>query len=433
MARSVSVGLIGLGTIGTGVARMLLERARHQGTDPDGTIALSRIADKDTSDREFEIPSGVRGENADDVLLDDDIDIVVELIGGTGAAREFVLKAIENGKHVVTANKALISAYGDEIFSAAEANGVDVLFEAAVGGSIPILRALRESLQTSRIDSVYGIVNGTTNYILTRMSSEGAPYDELLASAQEQGFAERDPSADVKGWDSQQKLAILLRFAFGAGATPDQILCEGIESVTPLDLDFAREFGYTVKLLAIAKRHDNGIEARVHPAMIPAGSVMAGVKYEYNAVEVIGEEFGTQMFYGKGAGQRPTATVVASDVLDIAQRIQTGASCCRVGNLLAGDGAPPIISADELTMRHYVRLEVEDRAGVLEHIANVFASQGISIESVVQKGRAEGETVPLVIMTHEATEYSARTAVASLEDLSYVRAPVQRIRVEELS
>lgn len=433
MNRSINIALLGIGTIGTGVARIFFENSHRFANRSDCVPRITRIVDKDASDRGVAIPEGVISDDLEGALSDPEIDIVVELFGGTGIAREATLKAIANGKHVVTANKALISAHGDEIFAAAHAQGVDVLFEASVGGSIPILRALRESLFTSRIDSLFGIVNGTTNYILTRMAEEGAPYAELLKSAQELGFAEADPSADVKGWDSQQKLGILLRLAFGAAVDAKEILCEGIEDISPVDIAYAAEFGYSIKLLATAKRHGDQIEARVHPAMIPASSVMAGVKHEYNAVEVVGEDFGTQIFYGKGAGQTPTATVVASDVLDIAQRIASGAQCCRVGALLPRADAPSLIPSDDLTMRHYLRLEVEDRAGVLEVISRALAVERISIESVMQKGRAERKTVPLIIMTHEASEAAIRRAIERFGNIEPVTGKVQHIRVEELS
>jgi len=432
MSKPVNIGLVGLGTIGTGVASLFYEKSATFAARTAAPVRLTQIADKDLSERDVSIPDGVLSSDVDGLLSNPDIDIVIELVGGTGFARTVVLKAIENGKHVVTANKALLAAHGEEIFRAAHDKCVDVAFEAAVGGSIPILKALRESLSTSRIDSVYGIVNGTTNYILTRMANEGAPYDELLRSAQDAGFAERDPSADVKGWDSQQKLAILMRLAFGTVVRADDILCEGIEHITPLDIDYAREFGYAIKLLAIAKRHGEKLEARVHPAMIPAKTLIADVQYEYNAIEVIGDEFGTQVFYGKGAGRRPTATVVVSDALDIAQRIQSGAPCSRVREIIDRQDAPTLVPPDGLSMRHYVRLEVKDHAGVLEDIAHVFASENISIESVVQKGRATAETVPLVIMTHEAKEAAVSSAVRQLEELDAVRPPVQRIRIEDL-
>jgi len=434
MSRPVNVGLVGLGTIGTGVARLFFEQSAGFAWRYNAPVVLRRIADKDlATDRGVAIPEGVLTDDVMSVLADPDIDIIIELVGGIEPARRFILAAIEHGKHVVTANKALLSAHGDEIFRAAADRGVDVLFEASVGGSIPILRALRTSLQTSRIQSIFGIVNGTTNYILTRMAGEGASYADMLRSAQEHGFAERDPSADVTGRDSLQKLVIMLRLGFSAVVRPADVLCEGIEGITPSDIAYANELGYTVKLLAVAKRQGDRIEARVHPAMIPSDSVMAGVKYEYNAIEVVGEEFGTQVFYGKGAGQRPTATVVVSDVLDIAARVRCGMSCSRVHELLDDGASPALVPQDDLTVRHYVRLEVVDRAGVLSEIARVFARENISIESVIQKGRATGETVPLVIMTHEAREAALRAAVDYLAKLAVVHAPVQRIRVEDLS
>ena len=434
MSGPVRIGLVGLGTIGTGVARLLLEQVDTSAFRSKEQIVLQRIADKDLSDRGVAIPAGMLTDNVQDVLAGPDIDIVIELIGGIEPARQFVLTAIGNGKHVVTANKALIAHCGDEIFQAACERGVDVLFEAAVGGSIPILRALRESIQTSRIQSMFGIVNGTCNYILTRMADEGTSYDDMLRSAQAEGFAEPDPTADVTGQDSAQKLAILLRLGFKAVVSPTDLLWEGIERITPLDIAYAHELGYTIKLLAIAKRHGSRVEARVHPAMIPTGNVMADVKFEYNAIEVVGDEFGTQVFYGKGAGQRPTATVVVSDVLDIAARMAGGICVCRVGDLLANGQPPALIPPEEITMRHYVRLDVADRPGVLREIAHVFASNDISIESVIQKGRKHetSDTVPLIIMTHEATEGALASATESLEQLSVVRAPIQRIRVEDL-
>jgi len=433
MSRRVHIGLIGLGTIGVGVARLFLEKPALFASRVSDGVTLKRVADKDLSDRGIRIPDGMLTNDVMSVITDPEIDIIIELIGGIEPARTFTLAAIEHGKHVVTANKALLSVHGEEIFRAAYAKGVDVMFEGSVGGSIPILRALRESLYTSHIHSIYGIVNGTTNYILTRMSEEGASYEDMLRSAQKQRFAERDPSSDVTGQDSLQKLTILLRLGFHAVVPPERILCEGIQKITPMDIAYAHELGYEIKLLAIAKRQGNRIEARVHPAMIPGTSVMAGVRYEYNAIEVIGEEFGTQVFYGKGAGQRPTATVVVSDALDLAARIQSGTPTSRVGELLDGGNSPALVEAEELILRHYVRLEVVDRAGVLAEIARVFAGEKISIESVIQKGRASGVTVPLVIMTHEASEASLTRAVNQLGALNVVHGPVQRIRVEELS
>jgi homoserine dehydrogenase len=254
----------------------------------------------------------------------------------------------------------------------------------------------------------------------------------MLANAQELGFAERNPSADVSGKDSLSKLVILLRLAFGAVIQPDSILCEGIEDISPLDIAYAEELGYRIKLLAIAKDRDGRLEARVHPAMIPIGSVMANVKFEYNAIEVVGEEFGTQIFYGKGAGQRPTATVVASDTLDIASRIANGVTVSRVDDLLDRGNSPQMLTAEELSLRYYVRLEVHDKTGVLAEIARVFAVENISIESVIQKSRAASDTVPLVVMTHEANEAALGRALDHLAALKVVHGHIQRIRVEEL-
>ena len=432
MSRKVHLGLIGLGTIGTGVARIFFEENAPFIKEFGDNVVLSRIADKDLSDRGVKIPDGVLTSDVQSVLTDPEIDVIIELVGGIEPARTFVMAAIENGKHVVTANKALLSAHGDEIFGAALEKGVDVMFEASVGGSIPILRALRESLQTSRIHDIYAILNGTTNYILTRMADEGADYHAMLTSAQELGFAERDPTADVTGKDTLQKLTLLLRLGFQASVSPEKILCEGIEHITPIDIAFAKEYGYTIKLLAVASRRGEAIEARVHPLMIPSSSVMANVNHEYNAVEVVGDQFGRQMFYGKGAGQNPTATVVVSDALDIASCIMSGVQPCRVKNLLCPKDGVRLLNPEEIRQKHYVRLEVVDKAGVLEEIAHVFAAERISIETVIQKsGRGQGQTVPLIIMTHEAGETSIKRALGRLATLLAVRPPIQHIRVED--
>ncbi len=431
MSNIIKIGLLGLGTIGTGVARIFFEQNETFAREFRDEVQLARIADLDTSDRGIAIPNGVITDDAMDVIGDPEISVIVELVGGIEPARSFVLAAIDEGKHVVTANKALLAAHGDEISRAAAENGVDVLFEASVGGSIPILRALRESLFPSRIQSIYGILNGTTNYILTRMTLEGGDYDSLLKNAQEQGFAERDPTSDVSGSDSLQKLTLLLRLGFRAMVEPGKVLCEGIETITPLDIAYAGELGYTIKLLAVAKRHHDGqVEARVHPAMIPQSSVLANVNYEYNAIEVVGDLFGSQIFYGKGAGQSPTATVVVSDALDIAARVKCGNATCRVRNLLPLEDAPKLKRREEMLSRHYVRMEVSDQAGVLELIAREFARHAISIETVHQKGRSESETVPLVIVTHEASETNMERAMESLRGLLCVRPPIQHIRIE---
>jgi len=431
--RPVQIGLIGMGTIGTGVARLFLERvAKLPSRFPRG-VRLARIADKVPGNRGLALPDGMFTEDAMSVINDPNIDIIIELIGGIEPARSLILAAIGQGKHVVTANKALLAARGEEILRAAHERGVDILFEGSVGGSIPILRALREGLFPSAIHSIYGILNGTTNYILTRMAEEGASYEAMLKTAQEQRFAERDPTSDVSGQDSLQKLTILLRLGFHAVVSPEDILCEGIETITPLDIAYAQELGFCIKLLAVAKCHGDRIEARVHPAMIPSTSVMADVRYEYNAIEVVGAEFGTQVFYGKGAGQRPTATVVVSDALDLAARIRDGIASSRVGELLDDGTTPPLVGPEELMLRHYVRLEVVDRTGVLAEIARVFAAQSISIESVIQKGRAARDTVPLIIMTHEASEAALARAIEQFGSLAVVKGPVQRIRVEELA
>ena len=436
--KKVNIGLIGLGTIGTGVARVLSENSAVIKDRLGLEVVLKRIADKDTTtDRGIKLPKGVLSENAGDVIGDPDIDIVIELVGGTTIAKDFVMEAISKGKHVVTANKALISTFGKEIFEAASAKGVSVGFEASVGGGIPIIKALREGLSANKIESVYGIINGTANFILTKMTDEGGVFSDVLKEAQDKGYAEADPTYDVEGIDTAHKLAILINLAYGTYITHDDIFTEGISSITEVDVEFAREFGYRIKLLAIAKSDGNEIEARVHPTMVPASHPLAKVDGVFNAVFVHGDAVDDTMYYGMGAGMMPTASAVVADVMDICRDLKHG-SVGRLAPLGYSKGAVKdfkIKAMDDLELPYYLRFSVFDKPGVLSKISGVLGAHNISIESVIQKGRKEGGVVPLVITTHVALEKELRLAIEEIKKLDVIEegrdGGVTLIRIEE--
>ena len=433
MDQVITVGLIGFGTIGRGVVRLMLERSetflRKKGFD----LRLKRIADLDiTTPRGVDIPKEMLTTDAEKILDDPEVDVVIELIGGLEPARRFILRALEHGKSVVTANKALLARFGDELFRAAHEHGVDLAFEASVCGGIPILRALSQGLFTDRIASLYGILNGTTNYILTKMAEEGGRFEEVLRQAQDAGYAEADPTLDVSGKDAAQKLTILLRIGFGASFSSEGIFVEGIERIAQQDIEDAEELGYVIKLLAIAKRSDRGIEARVHPAMIPQGALLASVRDEFNAVALMGDWVGPQVFYGRGAGERPTANAVVSDLVELAERrLEGGVS--RAREMLPQENRATLIPMEEVVLPYYFRFLALDKPGVLAQIAEVLSEEGISIASVIQKGRAQFEgAVPIVMMTHEAKEAGVQRAIRRINALPVVRDCTQVIRVEEL-
>jgi homoserine dehydrogenase len=434
------VGLIGLGTIGTGVVRVLHENASVIAERLGHPLRLVRIADLDTErDRGVDL-SGVRFDaDAAGLIADPEVDIVVELIGGYDAARRMILSAIASGKHVVTANKALLALHGKEIFEAARARGVDVAFEASVGGGIPILRSMREGLSANRILSVHGIMNGTTNYVLTEMEATGEAFEVVLKRAQDLGYAEADPAFDVDGIDAAHKLTLLAAMAFGVELTYKDIPTEGIRSLTPLDFEAAREFGYRIKLLGIAKRSEGPggeerIEARVHPTMVPEGSLLAKVDGAMNAIAVHGNAVGRTLFYGAGAGELPTASAVVADLMEIAREIQRG-SAGRVAPLAYMPEAfrrRRLVESDELRGRLYLVFTAVDRPGVLGHIATVLGEHGVSIESLIQH-RTEGEDgpVPVVVLTHPAREGDVRSALAEIDRLPEAAAPTRLVRIEE--
>jgi homoserine dehydrogenase len=441
MGRSegVGVGLIGLGTIGTGVARVLHDNAGVIAERLGFPLRLVRVADLDLErDRGVDL-GGARFDADSDGLVDDPaVEIVVELIGGYGAARRLILRAIERRKHVVTANKALLALHGKEVFEAAAAAGVDVAFEASVGGGIPILRSMREGLSANRIESVHGIVNGTTNYVLSEVEESGEAPEVVLKRAQELGYAEADPSFDVDGVDAAHKLTILASMAFGAELTYKDIPTEGIRQLVPLDFEAAREFGYRIKLLAIAKRREGPageerLEVRVHPTMIPAGSLLAKVDGAMNAIAVRGNAVGRTLFYGAGAGELPTASAVVADLMEIAREIRRG-SAGRVAPLsyLPESLRPkPLVPLGELSGRAYLCFTAHDRPGVLGQIATLLGEHEIGIESVIQQRAERAGSVPVVVLTHPAREGAVRRALERIDALPAVSARTRLIRIEE--
>jgi homoserine dehydrogenase len=426
--RTVRVGLIGLGTVGSGVVEILQrhgEDFRHRaGVD----IELVKFADRNTARfTDLGLPPEQCVTDAQAVIDDPSIDVVIELIGGTGIAREVVLAALGAGKSVVTANKALLASHGEEVMAAAEANGVDILFEASVGGGIPIIGPLKHSLTSNEIHTVMGIVNGTTNYMLTRMG-EGLDYDTALAEAQAKGFAEADPNADVDGLDAAAKIAILSSIAFNSRVVMPQVPAEGIRSLSPEDISYAREMGYTIKLLAIARRTPTGVDVRVHPTMIPSTHPLASVNGVYNAIYVVGDAVGETMFFGEGAGSLPAASAVVGDLIEEARRIQSG--CAPLVGCTCTESLP-VRDIATLESEYYIRLAVADKTGVLAAVATVFGTHGVSIVSVIQK-RAEGGLAQIVYVTHQACEADVRSALAEIEALDVVTSIASVIRVEEL-
>ncbi len=426
--------VIGWGTIGSGVVRLMRGSQAELSTRLGASLELARVADIDlTRKREVRVPKRLLTKDTKAVLKDPDIDVVIELMGGLEPARTFVLEAIANGKAVVTANKALLAHHGREIFQAAELAGVGVGFEASVGGGIPIIRTLREGLGVDRHSAVFGIMNGTSNYILSTMAAEGRGFAEVLAAAQTSGLAEADPTYDVDGIDAAHKLALLVQLAFGVHLPLDAIHTEGIRDVAALDMAYAKELGYAIKLLAIAKNHGDTIEARVHPTMIRSDDLLAGVDGAMNAVCLHGDALGRSMYYGAGAGMMPTATAVVADVLDIA-RDRLGLGGPRLAPLgfsakaLRKGRVRPI---GEVVSEYYLRIQAKDRPGVLGQVAGHLGRSGISVASVVQRERKSGGSVPMVFRTYETRERDLRRAVARVAALPAIEGTPVAIRIEE--
>jgi homoserine dehydrogenase len=429
----IKVGLLGFGTIGAGVAKLLLTNTAQIRGKLGANLVLARIADLDiTTDRGVAVPAGILTTRADDVLTDPEISVVVELIGGYEPAKTFVLKAIENGKHVVTANKALLALHGGEIFAAAARKGVEVLFEASVGGGIPVLSAIRGNMAANNFSTVLGILNGTCNYILTKMTEEGSDFAPALKKAQELGYAEADPTFDIEGVDTAHKLSLLLSLCFGTRVTFSDIYSEGVSSLSASDISFAREFGYKIKLLAIGKMDDGRIEARVHPTMIPENYPLSDVNGAFNAIRLTGDFIGPVMFYGRGAGMDATASAVVGDVMDIARNLLAGIGrrTAPLGYLDESMRTLTIKPMDEIVSKYYLRFSAVDQPGALAKIAGALGDAGISIESMIQTGRSAGDAVPVVIMTHEACEGDVQRALAVIDASDIVTEKTHLIRIE---
>lgn len=426
----INVGIIGFGTVGTGTVRILLGNKDVLKERLGFEINLRKIAVRDiVRDRGIKVPEGVLTTDVDAVLNDPHIDIVVEVIGGIRPAKDFILKAINNGKHVVTANKALLATDGNEIFTAAQEAGIEIGFEASVAGGIPIIKVIREGLVANRIKAVYGIINGTSNYILTKMTDENVEFSVALKEAQDLGYAEADPTLDIEGIDSAHKLAILAYLSYGIPIPYKNIYTEGISKISSQDIDFASELGYKVKLLAIAKEKDNEVELRVHPTMIPKDYLISKVDGPFNAVYVEGDATGSTLYYGRGAGAMPTGSAVVSDIVDIARDIKKNATG-RIPVMVKTIRDVRIKKIDDVISMYYFRFSALDKPGVLSKISGILGNYNISIASVIQKGRRVGEAVPLVVLTHEAKEKDVRQAIEEIDHLPVVMNKTVFIRVE---
>ena len=442
----INVGIIGFGTVGTGTAKILLENKDVISQRTGFDINLKKIADLDIKkSRGIKLPEGILTTNADDILNDPEINIVIELIGGIHPAKELILKAIRNKKHVVTANKALIATEGNEILAEAEKHGVEIGFEASVAGGIPIIKIIKEGLVANRILAVYGIINGTSNYILTKMTDEGIEFSDALKEAQRLGYAEADPTYDIEGIDSAHKLAILASLAYDIPLSFNDVYKEGITRITSQDIGFAGELGYKIKLLAIAKASGGKVELRVHPTMIPKDYLISKVDGVFNAIYVQGDAVGDTLYYGRGAGDMPTGSAVVSDIVDIGKKLMLQDTGCdpsqsplTKGGSKGGYRAScvlhhaslPIKKIEDIEAMYYFRFTAFDKPGVLSSISGVLGSYNISITSVIQKGRSLGEAVPLIVLTHTAKEKDVIKAVAEIDRLSVVADKTLYIRVE---
>lgn len=432
--KEICVGLLGCGTVGAGVAKILTGRAELIKDRVGVSIRLAKVADpRPEAGDGLGLSEGVFTNDAQAVVDDPAIPVIVELIGGEGIARKLVTEALGRGKTVVTANKALIASHGDELYKAALKGGGDLFFEAGVGGCMPVIKSLRESLAGNRVESVFGILNGTCNYILSRMTQEGISYSTALAEAKDRGYAEADPTLDVSGMDTVHKLAIVICLSFGTRVNYKDIFVEGIERISPMDISIAREFGYRIKLLAITKNLGDAVEGRVHPTMIPENDLIASVNGAMNAVKIVGDATGEMVLYGAGAGRMPTASAVISDIVDA------------VRNILAGgkNRVPiyafqpkyikklPIIPMGDVSTRYYMRFAASDRPGVLSKISGALGNHSISIQSVHQKGRKSEGAVPIVLLTHSAMEKRVRAALNEISRLDVVQGSPVLIRIED--
>ncbi|MCK0511181.1 homoserine dehydrogenase [Aromatoleum buckelii] len=434
--KPINVGLLGIGTVGGGTFTVLKRNEEEITRRAGRPIRITAVADKNLELARTVAGSGVRlTDDAFSVVADPEIDIVVELIGGYGVAKELVLKAIENGKHVVTANKALLAVHGNEIFAAAQKKGVMVAFEAAVAGGIPIIKALREGLSANRIQWLAGIINGTTNFILSEMRDKGLPFADVLKEAQALGYAEADPTFDIEGVDAAHKATIMSAIAFGVPMQFEAAHVEGITNLDSVDIAYAEQLGYRIKLLGISRMRPEGIELRVHPTLIPARRLIANVEGAMNAVVVHGDAVGATLYYGKGAGAEPTASAVIADLVDVT-RLHTADPEHRVPHLAFQPDQVrglKVLPIEEVVTSYYLRMRVEDKPGVLADITRILADSGISIEAMIQKEAPEGTSqTDIIMLTHITIEKNANAAIAKIEALPVVQGSITRLRMESL-
>ena len=430
--KEYKVTIIGFGTVGAGVADILLNNSDVISLRDDVKLKLAHIADLDiTTDRGVKIPDGIL--TTDTASAIKDADIVVELVGGTTVAKKFILDAIAAGKHVVTANKALLALHGKELFAAAEKQGVDLCYEASVAGGIPIIKALREGLAANRIRRIYGIMNGTCNYILTRMEREGADFASVLADAQKLGYAEANPSLDIDGFDTAHKTAILGSLAYGRWFGLDPVHVEGIRDLEARDIAYADELGYRIKLLGVIKNENGAVQMRVHPTLIPQNTLLANIYDVFNGVMVEGDQVGQTLFYGRGAGRSATASAVVADIIDVALNLKTD-STGRVPAFRPGEQFSDVLEMKDITSRYYLRLQVKDCPGVIASITQILAEHNISISSLIQheSKSASAGAVYLVILTHPAQESNMTTVLNELATLSINQSPVKLLRIEDI-
>lgn len=434
MKDKIGIGLIGLGTVGSGVADILRRNGELIKRRLGVPVEIVKIVRRDSKKP---LPPGISPEmltsDIREVIENPEVDIVVEVMGGLEPAKGYILEAIGNGKHVVTANKALLAVNGEELYHAASRGGVDLYFEGSVCGGIPLIKALREGLAANRIESMYGIVNGTSNFIISKMTREGKEFEEVLKESQELGYAEADPTYDIEGIDAAHKLSILVNIAFGTPVEFKEIYTEGISGVLPIDINYARELNYKVKLLAITKMKEGSIEARVHPTLVPSSHLIATVDGVFNAVYITGDAVGPTLLYGRGAGDLPTGSAVVGDIIDVARNILKGGHGRIPPASFREENRIPlrILDIDEIVSMYYFRFTVLDMPGVLSRISGILGDHKISIASVIQKGRKEGGNVPLVMMTHEAVERNVKSALQEIDRLPVVSEKTVMIRVEE--
>ncbi|MDP6490590.1 MAG: homoserine dehydrogenase [Kiritimatiellia bacterium] len=428
--KEIGLGLLGFGTVGAGVVRGLQENGELMASRLGVKLVLRRIADLDLeTDRGVAVDEGILTTDAKAVIDDPDVDVVIELVGGTGVAKEFVLRALEQGKPVVTANKALLADFGAEIFDLAREKRTDIYFGASVGGGIPIIRALREGLSANRIQSIHGILNGTCNYILTEMERNGVAFDACLADAQAKGYAEAEPSLDIDGFDTAHKAVILASLAYGGTVPMDAVFVDGIRGLSDLDIGYAHDLGYRVKLLAVIKSDNGSVEIRVHPSLVPLDSMLGSVSGVFNAVLVSGDMTGDTLYYGRGAGADPTASTVLGDVVDVVRNLESG-SAHRIAAIPESGDEVRIRPMSEITTRYYVRLCLKDQPGVMAQITSILGEHQISLASALQKDEPENDHVPVVYITHEAVEAEMDAALKEIAALDCVSGEPVLLRIE---